>query len=107
MRVWGDELLDYLTKAHEEMTEKEDRFVMDETKARIVSESDILVYMNIKNVMAHIIGLLSVDEIRGASALELFRDEMRDDDFRDIFYRLVESGDFPEVWNFYDYDERV
>ena len=105
--VYGDHFLGYLKEAHQEMSEKEDKFIFDESGKLYQFSSDIELYEKMKMEIESLIGLLEVDEIRGATAINIFRDNISNGEYQDLFYRLVESGEYPKVWELYDFDERM
>lgn len=107
MKVYGDHLLSFLQSAYKEISEKEDEFCLDETGELYQLSTDIGIYVQLKQDIQNLIGLLEVDEIRGSTAIDIFRSTILRDPIQDLFYRLVESGEYPKVWELYDYDEGV
>lgn len=101
MKVLGDDFLQLLQDALQEMVDLEDFFFMSE--AIFILESDMKNYKEIEKKMATLIGFLKSDEIRGESALTLWRKEIVK--VSDLYYRLIESGSYDKLKMLYDYDE--
>lgn len=99
--VLGDQLLLVMEAALEELVELEDFFFMNEKI--FILESDMRAYKNVEEGFKTAISLLKVDEIRGITALEEFRKVVAKND--SLYYRLVESGHYPKLHAFYNYDE--
>lgn len=104
--VRGDDFLAVLLEAKNELEDLQTFYEMDESFDLGRTSKSYHCYDVIKATVIGLIGLLETDEIRGMSALEMFRDEvLGDSDVRDTFYELVESEKFPAVWELYEFEQ--
>lgn len=104
--VRGDDFLIVLHNAKKELKDLQTFYEMDESFDLGRTSKSYHCYDVILATVTGLIGLLETDEIRGMSALEMFREQvLGDSDVRDTFYELVESDKFPEVWNLYEFEQ--
>lgn len=106
-KVYGDYLAEKLDSVVGELRSKEDDFILDTTGKLLVFDSDIENYINLRKELETLRGYLITDEIRGTTGINLFRERVVNGEYQDLFYRLVESGEFPNVWELYEYEQEV
>lgn len=101
-KVYGDRIIPILVKVDRELQIMEIPFIEDEEISR--EESDAQDYGRIQHRLREIYEDLKFDRIRGETAVERIRTQIFAP-FEDLCYRLVESKQFPEFWELYEFLE--